>query len=129
MLASKDPSAPAPPAMADLASYATPHRMLAVRREAAALSVEWSDGRRSRFHVLWLRDNCPCRQCRHPQALERTYMFLDHPAPELASCSIDDDGDLEVHFRQGAGQHCARFARGNRARLAPSLPCGRGAAI
>ena len=27
------------------------------------LTVDWSDGHRSRFHTIWLRDNCSCAHC------------------------------------------------------------------
>jgi gamma-butyrobetaine hydroxylase len=29
------------------------------------LAVEWPDGHRSTYHAVWLRDNCPCPECRH----------------------------------------------------------------
>jgi gamma-butyrobetaine dioxygenase len=32
----------------------------------AALEVVWPDAHRSTFHAVWLRDNCPCPECRHP---------------------------------------------------------------
>jgi gamma-butyrobetaine dioxygenase len=84
--------------MLDLAAYPTPHRI-----ERAALAdgialVDWSDGRQSRFHALWLRDNCPCPLCRHPQALERRHIFIDHPEPRLTSARLDAAGNLLVAF-------------------------------
>ena len=36
------------------------------------LRVTWDDGHISHFHYIWLRDNCPCSNCRHPQVGERT---------------------------------------------------------
>lgn len=35
------------------------------------LSVAWPDGQISHFHYIWLRDNCNCDICRHPQVGER----------------------------------------------------------
>lgn len=103
--------APAPP-NADFAPYATAHRIATARHDSDRLTLEWSDGQRSRFDALWLRENCACPQCRHPQALERTYAFVDHPSPALESCRVDDRGDLEICFRQDADRHQAHFTRG-----------------
>ena len=30
-----------------------------VSKNGSALSVEWSDGEKSNFNYMWLRDNCP----------------------------------------------------------------------
>lgn len=35
------------------------------------LEVEFSSGQKSRFHWLWLRENCLCHECHHPQTWER----------------------------------------------------------
>lgn len=37
-----------------------------------ALSVKFNSGLVSRFHWLWLRENCLCAECHHPQTRERT---------------------------------------------------------
>ena len=68
--------------MADLAAYGSRHTVVSLSHDPKGVTVDWSDGHTSRFHVLWLRDNCACPECRHPQALERTYRFIDHDAPQ-----------------------------------------------
>ena len=98
--------------MSDLAGYSTPHRLAAAEHDAAGLTLRWSDGQRSRLHAIWLRDQCACPECRHPRALERTYAFIDHPAPVLDAARIDASGDLEVSFRQGTRTHSSHFTRG-----------------
>jgi len=50
-------------------------RITAAERIQAGVRVGWSDGRTADFHGFWLRDNCPCSQCRHPLTLE---LVLDH---------------------------------------------------
>ena len=30
-----------------------------VSKNGSALNVVWSDGEKSNFHFMWLRDNCP----------------------------------------------------------------------
>jgi gamma-butyrobetaine dioxygenase len=75
------------------------------------VSLGWSDGHTSRFHVLWLRDNCACPECRHPLALERTYTFIDHASPALTSARLNNSGDLEVQYQQGTETHTSLFMR------------------
>ena len=36
------------------------------------LRLTWNDGHVNEFHYIWLRDNCNCPSCRHPQVGERT---------------------------------------------------------
>jgi gamma-butyrobetaine dioxygenase len=35
------------------------------------VAITWDDGDRAEFPFFWLRDNCPCLQCVHPQTGER----------------------------------------------------------
>jgi alpha-ketoglutarate-dependent taurine dioxygenase len=112
MLASDDPALNSALAMADLASHATPHSIVSLQHDSKGVTLGWSDARSSRFHVLWLRDNCACSECRHPQALERTYIFIDHAPPVLTSARLDSSGDLEVRFQQGTECHVSRFPHG-----------------
>jgi len=98
--------------MADLARYHTAHAITRVTHDSGRVVLYWDDGRVSRFPAEWLRDNCPCPRCRHPQALERTYLFIDHPPPAIGEASVDDQGDLEVRFEQQGERHVTRFAPG-----------------
>ena len=98
--------------MADLARLETTHELEAVEYDTERLTLRWDDGHASRFHSLWLRDNCACPRCRHPQALERTFMFVDHGPPAIASALRDANGMLEVHFRAGAETHVSRYTKG-----------------
>lgn len=38
--------------------------------------VTWPDGHAGRFPYFWLRENCPCPQCTHPDAWERIVDFM-----------------------------------------------------
>jgi len=98
--------------MSDLAPLETAHVILRLEHDPQGVTLHWDDGRRSRLHALWLRDNCACPQCRHPQALERTFMFIDHSAPVIASALLDTGGVLEVRFRAGDETHVSRFSTG-----------------
>ncbi len=42
-----------------------------VNQQQYSLDLTWSDGKESRFHYLWLRDNCPTTL--HPETQERVF--------------------------------------------------------
>jgi gamma-butyrobetaine dioxygenase len=99
-------------AMADLAPARTDRHIVQLEEDGRSLTLRWDDGRWSRFPALWLRDNCPCPQCRHPQALERTFLFVDHPDPVIEAAELAASGDVVVRFAGESGPHTARFLQG-----------------
>jgi gamma-butyrobetaine dioxygenase len=90
----------------------TARRIVGLEYDGRGVTLRWDDERRSRFHVLWLRDNCACAQCRHPRALERTFMFVDHLRPTITSATLSSEQVLEVEFREGNASHVAGYTRG-----------------
>ncbi|WP_259780513.1 TauD/TfdA family dioxygenase [Aestuariispira ectoiniformans] len=61
------------------------------------LRIDWGDGSNSDFHYFWLRDNCRCPACLHPQTWERT----------LDTYAIDPDiQPLEMEIQAGALRLC-----------------------
>ncbi len=106
------PTALLDPSMADLAPLRTAYTIARVEHDGAAATLSWSDGRRSRLPALWLRDNCACAQCRHPQTLERTFMFVDHGRPRISAASITAEGSLEVRYQADAAAHTSLFTKG-----------------
>ena len=97
--------------MADLATTRTRHAVLEMQYDSQGVTLLWDDGVRSRFHALWLRDNCACPYCRHPQALERTFMFIDHAPPSIISASLDAEV-LEVRFKASDKIHVSKYTKG-----------------
>lgn len=61
-----------------------------------ALIIEWSDGYRSPFHYLWLRDNCTSPKSRHPngQRIQETASIPLNIHP--SSARITEDGAVEL---------------------------------
>lgn len=100
------------PLMADLARLRTAREFAVIGFDAEAVTLRWDDGTVDLLRALWLRDNCACPQCRHPQALERTYMFIDHAAPSITSAREHADGMLEVHFQTDAQTHVSKYTKG-----------------
>lgn len=64
------------------------------------------DGRR--FHTIWLRDNCPCAECRDPSSFQKIFDFttLDGP-PEVADTKEAAD-TLRIAWRDG---HSSVFSK------------------
>ena len=45
-----------------------------ITKTKKTINIDWKDGKKSKFHFLWLRDNCPYGV--HPTARQRTFNFL-----------------------------------------------------
>ncbi len=65
-----------------------------------ALRIVWEDGLSAEFPYVWLRDNCPCPACKHPEAWER---LADNVTLDLdvAPADVDCDERLDVTWRDG----------------------------
>lgn len=62
--------------------------------------IRWSDGSRSRFHALWLRDNCPSNGDRREGF--RTFSVVDINADVFVLDAFrDDNGDLAIEYSDG----------------------------
>lgn len=62
--------------------------------------IGWSDGRKSRFHALWLRDNCPSAGGRTTGS--RTFSITDiNPELFVLDAERSDDGGLLLEFSDG----------------------------
>src|SRR3954467_1729085 len=63
------------------------------------LTIAWPSGGESRFHALWLRDNCPCAECRHDsgQRLLDTRSLPDG----LTVVEVSLNGTVNVDFSDG----------------------------
>ena len=71
-----------------------------VSKNGSALNVEWSDGEKSNFNFMWLRDNCPTahdKDSRH-----RMFNILDVSEKlNPKKYSINSDGKLEIEWSEG----------------------------
>jgi gamma-butyrobetaine dioxygenase len=68
--------------------------------DGSRLTTKWPDGHRSAYDAVWLRDNCPCLDCRHPSGQR----LLDSRAiPDgLGLVSAEAvDGVVRVEFADG----------------------------
>nr|AEZ06357.1 gamma-butyrobetaine hydroxylase [Pseudomonas sp. L-1] len=97
-------------AIADYRTYPLISPLLSVQLAPDRVEVTWSDQRRSPFHHLWLRDNCPCPLCVYDVTREQVFEIADVPADLYAlSANIDEQGALHVQWQDG---HESRFDPG-----------------
>ena len=63
------------------------------------LTIAWPSGGETRFHAVWLRDNCPCAECRHTngQRLLDTRSIAD----DLMVVEASSPGAVTVAFSDG----------------------------
>ena len=78
------------------------------------VEVVWSDGRVSRFHHLWLRDNCPCAACVHQTTKEQMFELVTVAADiRPVTASIDHEGSLAIDWGDHRSQIHAGWLRAN----------------
>ena len=100
--------------LATMSCITTPHFVPAIssrRLNTAAVSkidkqeksilVNWRKGKDSwsQFHFDWLRDNCPCPECKHPVYGQRLLDTLEDPIP--ANIDVEGSETVEVKWRDG----------------------------
>ncbi|GAA1261565.1 hypothetical protein GCM10009665_59110 [Kitasatospora nipponensis] len=56
--------------------------------------------------AFWLRDNCPCEQCRDPRNGQKLFQITDLPEDLALAASTEQDGHLEVLWSDG---HRSRY--------------------
>ena len=59
-----------------------------VLSHADGLTVVWDDAHQSFFHHVWLRDNCRCEGCYHPQTRERLVDAMSLPL-DIVPASVE----------------------------------------
>ena len=75
-----------------------------IENGATTLEIDWPDGRAGSFHALWLRDNCPCEECRHPSG--QRLLDTRRLPNDLTISSAAENGTIDIAFSDG---HTARF--------------------
>lgn len=94
------------------------------------ITIDWDDGHVSEFHFCWLRDNCRCSACWHPQAQERLFDALAITSELIPSAVrndsegtliIDWDGHESIYDPTWLRQHCYSASERARRLVAPTL--------
>jgi len=55
--------------------------------------------------AYWLRDNCPCTECRDPRSGQKLFQITDLPEDLAVGESVETDGRLEVTWSDGHRSH------------------------
>ena len=70
-----------------------------VSKNSSALNVEWSDGEKSNFNFLWLRDNCPTAHDKDSN--HRMFNLLETSENiQPSDYKINSDGKLEIKWSE-----------------------------
>ncbi len=79
----------------DFDFYPVEHHIVDSSTDGKKVEIRWDDGHLSKFHFLWLRDNCPC--CVHPDTREPIFNVVSIPNDLLiSSVSTTQEGFLET---------------------------------
>jgi gamma-butyrobetaine dioxygenase len=85
-------------------------RVQAATSRGGDVRVTWDAGVTARFHACWLRDNCPCPDCRHATTGELVLDQLHVPVDvAVVEATVGPDGELDVRWDDG---HRGRFCGG-----------------
>lgn len=99
-----------PTPIPDFDVYPVRHAIAEATPWQGGARVRWDDNHVSRFHALWLRDNCPCSECVSPGTREQMFDISTVP-DDLAveSVVVDGSGALAVVWPDG---HASRYHPG-----------------
>ncbi len=82
-----------------------------LRQDGNTVIVRWRDDHCSRFHYIWLRDNCRCAACGDPVRGEKRLRVVDIPAAvKPRSIQLDHAGRLDVTWQSDG--HKSRYESG-----------------
>ena len=111
------PGAGTAPPMAELAPWPATSLLREASAGDEAVALIWDDGERAGFPLIWLRDHCPCLECRHPQTRERLTVPLEEATlrPEASL----EAGHLRLAWADG---HVSQFAAGWLYQRRPEAP-------
>jgi gamma-butyrobetaine dioxygenase len=74
---------------------------------AAYLSVNWGPGGTGRYHWIWLRDSCPCEQCRNIFAKQKYFDSATLPVDMRPRTVTRGTGNIEIVWEDG---HQSRYS-------------------
>ena len=80
---------------------ASPSAVSKIDKDGNSILVNWSQERDSwsKYHFDWLRDNCPCTKCKHPEYDQRLLNSLEDPIP--AEVDVKGSDAVGIKWRDG----------------------------
>ncbi len=89
------------PPTPDFDHYSVTSAIIAAEPQAEGrlIALQWSDGRKSRYHAIWLRDNASDPEVMNLETREAWSDVTALPAdPRIAAASVDAAGALELRW-------------------------------
>ncbi len=80
--------------------------MLTLNKSSLTMSLPHNSN--AEFHYVWLRDNCPCPECKHPTTTERILVSSEIPDSISPSNAEIDDETLRVVWNDG--EHASLYS-------------------
>lgn len=96
---------------ADFRSYHQGRSLAAPEPLERGVRLIWDDGHVSLFHHLWLRDNCACASCIHPETREQVFE-IDSVGQGLRPQQVEIDGDGALAIVWSEDGHTSRYLPG-----------------
>ena len=79
-----------------------------IDKDENSILVNWAKKKDSwsKYHFDWLRDNCPCTKCKHPEYDQRLLNTLEDPIPVKVDIKAGSDA-IGIKWRDG---HDSQYA-------------------
>ncbi len=89
----------------DFETYSMDILLTGAKVNGDTVDVSWTDGQTSRYHHMWLRDNCACSGCIDPNSHERVDSIAIIPAEiRPLNVKVGLHGGLVVEWEQKVGE-------------------------
>ena len=83
----------------DKTTTSSPVVISAVFNDTKALKIRWEDGSSTKFHHIWLRDHCQCKQCYNYDTSQKELNILDVQLDiQPANVAIHDQNKLSIKW-------------------------------
>ena len=71
-----------------------------IKKNHSFLEVEWSDGEKSKFNYMWLRDNCPTA---HDKDSRHRMFNILKVSQDInpKKYALNEEGKLEIEWNEG----------------------------
>ncbi len=84
----------------------TAYEITAIESDEHLLRIDWDDGHRSEFHMVWLRDNCSCEECGDHSGGHRFFELGMLPDSYSNEANLVD-GMVQIKWLEG--HHVTKF--------------------
>eukprot|EP00124_Ichthyophonus_hoferi_P001520 Ihof_evm5s81 gene=Ihof_evmTU5s81 len=81
-----------------------------ITMEEEILQVTWQDGHKSKYHTTWLRDNCNCQYCCHPDSKQKLICVADLPEKcTFSDTPVINNDSMTVQWLENGKMHVSQY--------------------